>query len=398
MQRRAAAHELHRLEQLAERPAGDHDGQRLVAVHDAVAEIRQQASGRHDTGGGDAHAVGQRRGRSHPARVGCARATRRRVAPRRPRCAGPLAASASSCAAAGLDDRGRRARPAARSRLGSRAPRPPTLARDGGAGRGGGRARPLPGRRVLARPAGDGAARRPRARAARGGCGGRRRARARLSGRGALRRRAHARHRHALALERSRAAAARRRAARARSARGDRRAARLEARGLARRAAAPPARQRSQLVARPLRRAASASTATARPASCSRPTAIRTTARRRRPTQRAGRAWCASSTELGLEVGLHASYTCLADERLLRERAGRAGASARRADRGQPPSLPAAALARRHPRARPPRLRLRLDARLGGAAGAARRPLVPVPALGRRRRGARCASSSCRSC
>ena len=33
VQRRAAAHELHRLEQLAERPAGDHHGERLVAVH-----------------------------------------------------------------------------------------------------------------------------------------------------------------------------------------------------------------------------------------------------------------------------------------------------------------------------------------------------------------------------
>ena len=40
VQRRAAAHELHRLEQLAQRTARDHDRQRLVAVHDAVAEVR----------------------------------------------------------------------------------------------------------------------------------------------------------------------------------------------------------------------------------------------------------------------------------------------------------------------------------------------------------------------
>ena len=47
MQRRAAAHELHRLEQFAERTARDHDRQRLVAVHDAVAQEREEAGGRH---------------------------------------------------------------------------------------------------------------------------------------------------------------------------------------------------------------------------------------------------------------------------------------------------------------------------------------------------------------
>ena len=62
----------------------------------------------------------------------------------------------------------------------------------------------------------------------------------------------------------------------------------------------------------------SASTASARPASCSRRIAIRTTAPRRRPTPRAARASWPSSTRLGLEVGLHASYTCLADERAAR--------------------------------------------------------------------------------
>ena len=100
---------------------------------------------------------------------------------------------------------------------------------------------------------------------------------------------------------------------------------------------------------------------------------------------------------LGLEVGLHASYTCLADERLVAERARRARTPAGRADRRQPPSLPAPAVARGDPDTRPPRLLLRHDARLRGADRAACRPLVPVPALGHRHGGAACASSRCRS-
>ena len=250
-------------------------------------EIGQQAGGRHDAGGGDARAVGQRRGRSHPARVGCARATRRRVAPRRPRCAGALAAR-----------RALRARPACGSPPGarrSRSTRPgispaaaATLARSeelDGAGR---RARALPGRRRPALAAGRGAARRPRARAARGGAaagaapapdypGGARFAVAlthdidtpwRWSGRGLLG-----------AAARLKGALAQRRLARPRASRPT---------GLALRAAAPPARQRSQLVARAASPRSSASTASARPASCSRRIAIRTTARRPRPTQRDG--------------------------------------------------------------------------------------------------------------
>ena len=46
VQRRAAAHELHRLEQLAERTAGDHHRERLVAVHHAVGEVREAAARR----------------------------------------------------------------------------------------------------------------------------------------------------------------------------------------------------------------------------------------------------------------------------------------------------------------------------------------------------------------
>ena len=54
--------------------------------------IREEAGGRHAQAAAMLARIGQRRGRLHPARVGCAGAPRRRVAPRRPRSAGALAA------------------------------------------------------------------------------------------------------------------------------------------------------------------------------------------------------------------------------------------------------------------------------------------------------------------
>ena len=111
--------------------------------------------------------------------------------------------------------------------------------------------------------------------------------------------------------------------------------------------------------------------------------------RARRPTPRAARGSWRELDRLGLEVGLHASYTCLADERPAR----RASARCSRGLLGGPIAGNRHHYLRLpwhdgHPRARPPRLLLRHDARLRGAARAARRALVPVPALGRRRRGA----------
>ena len=50
VERRAAAHELHGLEHLADGPARDHQGQRLVAVH---------RRGRRDTGSSRAAATTQ---------------------------------------------------------------------------------------------------------------------------------------------------------------------------------------------------------------------------------------------------------------------------------------------------------------------------------------------------
>ena len=193
--------------------------------------------------------IGQRRGRSHPARVGCARATRRRVAPRRPRLAGSLAPRRVV----------RRGRPGGRPRRRDAPGRPRLGSRRRGrdaraqrrAGRPGRRARALSGLRVVAAAWRD-AARRSRGRAARGGGAGGGRSRPRLSRRCPLRGRAHTRHRHAVALERPRAAG------RGRAAQGRARARRLGGRapggdraGL--RALPPSARQRSQLVARALR-------------------------------------------------------------------------------------------------------------------------------------------------
>ena len=220
------------------------------------------------------------------------------------------------CAAAGSRNR-RRARPRYRStRPGiSRAPRP-LLARKeelGGAVDEHGR---FPAA-ASSLAAGRSPARRPRARVARAAAAAGLTPAPDYPGRRALRRGADARHRHALALERARPAAARAPGSRPRSRGGDAAAARVEAAGLARVPLHLLLRQRPQLVARPLRRARARGAASPRPASCSRPTATRTTAPRPRPTPRAAGASWASSTRLGLEVGLHASYTCLADEGLL---------------------------------------------------------------------------------
>ena len=113
---------------------------------------------------------------------------------------------------------------------------------------------------------------------------------------------------------------------------------------------------------------ASGGTASARPASCSRRTAIRTTAPHPRPTTRRRARLVSELDRLGLEVGLHASYTCLADERLL---------SGERAELARLLGGPIAGNRHHylrlpwhdgHPGARPPRLRVRHDARLRGAA------------------------------
>ena len=400
MQRRAAAHELHGLEQLAQRPARDHDRQRLVAVHDAVAEVREQAAGCHGTGGGDARAVGQRRGRKHAARVGrsnrlgCARAPRRRVAPRRPRmrkCAGSRASSAPRPAW-----RSPTARPRSRSiRTWDLDAAAATLARTeelGGAADEHGRfpasasalaagAAPLDEIVLALREAAEAAGVEP----APDYPGDARFAVAlthdidtpwRWSRRGLL------------------GAAARLKSA---LVGGDSEAMRVEAAGLA---LAPLHRLRGSDPNWSHERFAASEQRHGFRSTCFVLAAHRDPHDGAAPgAYAARRARLVRELDgLGLEVGLHASYTCLADERLAGRRARRALEPARRADRRQPPPLPAPAVARGHPRARPPRLRLRHDARLRRADRTAGRPLVPVPAVGRRHGRARCASSSCRSC
>ena len=214
----------------------------------------------------------------------------------------------------------------------------------------------------------------------------------------ALRRRADARHRHPVALEPAAACAARPRASRRALATRDveHRAARGHGPGA--RAAASPVPQRPQLVAPPLRDGRAAARL---PLDLLRARRAPRSARRRRarrPTPRDAPVSCSQLDRLGLEVGLHASYTCLADEQLLAEERAELAAPARRADRGQPSSLPAPALARRHPRARPARLLLRHDARPCGAPRAARRASRSRSGRGTSLRPRRCASSSSRSC
>ena len=221
-----------------------------------------------------------------------------------------------------------------------------------------------------------------------------------VSRRRPLRRRADARHRHALALERSRAAAAPPPASRERW-----------------RAATSPTRpRRGRRVSRsrPLHRLRGtdpnwcfARFAAARGAArlpldllrarrASRPARRRA---RRRPTTSAGRGSWRARRGSGARSACTRATPAGADERLLRRGARRARAACSAAPVArQPPPLPAPALARGHPRARPARLRLRHDARLRRAARPARRALVPVPALGRTPPDGRSASSSSRSC
>ena len=385
MQRRAAAHELHRLEQLAQRTARDHDRQRLVAVHDAVAQVREEASGRHGAGGGDARAIGQRRGRSHPARVGCARATRRRVAPRRPRPQVRWLARRAVRArpACGVAD-GRAGAPA-RPVLGSRgrAPRRSRARRscDGPVDEHG---RFLASASALR--AGRGAARRPRARAARGAARPASSPRPPIPG-GA---------RFAVALTHDidtpwRWSAARP-AGRGRPAQGRARGAATRhgcaPRGhrAGARAAPSPARQRPQLVARALRRGRAQATASARPASCWPRTAIRTTAPRPEaydgaPRAPRGPSSTGSGSRSACTRATPASPTSalIAEERAVLSRLLGGPIAGNRHHYLRLPWHDG------HPRARPARLLLRHDARLRRAPRAARRPLVPVPALGRRR-------------
>ena len=219
-------------------------------------------------------------------------------------------------------------------------------------------------------------------------------------GRRPLRRRADARHRHALALEqRGLLGAGRAAQGRARAPATRRRPRASRRTGLA---LAPLHRLRGSdpnWSLAPLRRARARVAGSARPASCSRRIATRTTARRpeayaerrarlvrrARPARARGRA----ARELHLPRRRAPARRASAPS----SRACSAGRS--RGNRHHYLRLP---LARGHPRARPPRLRLRHDARLRGAPRPAGRALVPVPALGRRRRARRCASSSCRSC
>ena len=91
--------------------------------------------------------------------------------------------------------------------------------------------------------------------------------------------------------------------------------------GLAPGAAAPAARHRPQLELRARRRARAAARLARRPRTCWPPTATPTTGPRPRPTRRAAATSCASSLELGDEVGLHGSYTSGDDRPLLRRRA-----------------------------------------------------------------------------
>ena len=127
--------------------------------------------------------------------------------------------------------------------------------------------------------------------------------------------------------------------------------------------------------------------ASAPPASCSRRTAIRTTAppgglrrapRAARGTAHAARPRGRPACQLHLP-GRRAPARARSAPCSPACSAGRSPATA---------TTTCAALARRDPRARPPRLLVRHDARARRTARPARRALVPVPALGRRRRAA----------